>query len=300
LRPRIDHARDALARARQHYAEASATPMQGPAIRVHHLHGNSRLPSGEVPLPSFVPAGEERDRWLAHAAGEMGAAEAELNRLLELERELASISRALAELHRNIRSWLAEAAKLPRNLVQAGPSKMEVPAGDLPTVVEALRSELAAIQEQLAAVAAAPYPASDAKCAAAGLVDRLAAAGAPDCARAVGTGGEPALGRVTYPVVGTAPLFIENVAGLCVWALRDLIVDKINQAIDAAAGGDAGALDQATRDRETLRLKAESLRIERVEAAAIEQAEAAGQTISHRVNVDPRAYLGLSDETAPQ
>ena len=185
LRPRIDHAREALARARQHYAEVLATPTQGPALRVHHLHGNSRLPSGEVPLPSFVPAGEERDRWLAHAAGEMGAAEAELNRLLELERELASISRALAELHRNIRSWLAEAAKLPRNLVQAGPSKMEVPAGDLPTVVEALRSELAAIQEQLAAVAAAPYPASDAKCAAAGLVDRLAAAGAPDCARAV-------------------------------------------------------------------------------------------------------------------
>jgi len=246
-----------------------------------------------------VPAGEERDRIITRVAGELGAAEAELSRLPELERELAAVSRPITELRRNIFGWLGGASRWPRQRIQAGPSQIDVPSGDLRTVIEALRSELAAIQEQLAAIAAAPYPASASKLAATALVDRLAAAGAPNCALAVATGGEPALGRVTYPIVGTAPLFLQDTAGLVIWALRDLIVDKINHAIDAVAGDDAGALSQVERDRRSAELRERTLKLERVEVAAIEQAEAAGLAINHRVDVDPRAYLGLSDETAP-
>ena len=59
---------------------------------------------------------------------------------------------------------------------------------------------------------------------------------------------------------------------------------------------DAGALDDAERERRTADTLAAILRAERVDVALVDAARNEGRNIQYRENTDPRALLGLASE----
>jgi|GEM_PF-1718075 len=78
-----------------------------------------------------------------------------------------------------------------------------------------------------------------------------------------------------------------------IWALRDIIEERLLELIPDEL---PGSLTDAQRDKRLSELRTELLRIERIEEALIEQAEAEGRTVLRRPDADFRAVLGIEVE----
>lgn len=94
-------------------------------------------------------------------------------------------------------------------------------------------------------------------------------------------------------LTGVADDQIDVESTLC-WLFKDQIIAAVERAIDEDSD-DASALSDEERAARIAKAKADILKAERLEEAAIEFAAESGLVIPRRPDADPRAVLGLAD-----
>jgi len=175
------------------------------------------------------------------------------------------------------------------NLVAVDPSRLK---GNPLTAISRIRSELASLDKRLSSVELAYTPADVLKDRAFAEIDGIADAGAltvhpaSRSARPLDLARKFALGTVNGgTIVGTGG------AEVLVWLLRDQMKAAVSALIDTFP--QENAMSDDAREAEFRTIAAERLDLERLEEAFITQAEANGQTIPRRYNLDPRAFLEI-------
>jgi hypothetical protein len=155
--------------------------------------------------------------------------------------------------------------------------------------VETARTELAKINGQIAATEAAPDTAASIRKRMFDAVDAIAARGAVQV-RASSRDGDPArlAERLVLGIRGGS-LVGDGGASLFVWLLQDQIKAKLEAMIPDLPH----AMTADQRDQRLDQLRAEKLRVERIEEALISAAEAEGRTIDRRPDASPLAVLGI-------
>ncbi|CAO3416485.1 hypothetical protein [Azospirillum argentinense] len=81
------------------------------------------------------------------------------------------------------------------------------------------------------------------------------------------------------------------------WASADTIRAKLREAIQAEFEGVSDGISAPARAAEIQRIDAALLDLERVEEGLIERGEVSGLTMRRRPEADPRAVLGIYDES---
>lgn len=178
------------------------------------------------------------------------------------------------------------------DLVAVDPSRLK---GNPLTAISRIRSELASLDKRLSAVELAKVPADTLKMAAFAEIDTIADKGRISI-NARSRDGHP-LGLSDKIRINLTPhgpsvaLFGDAGAHFFTWLLRDELKSRVATMIDDLGIGD-GMSDDA-REAEFRTIAAERLDLERLEEAYIVSAEANGQTIPRRHDVDPRAFLEI-------
>ena len=206
------------------------------------------------------------------------------------------VAKAAARPLQAIEAWLEEHAGAEFQPDDPAPKLKRKTGEDWPTTAKRIRAELAELQAERHRVASAPMPAAEAKAAVRAEVETLAEAGTPD------VGGCLEGGAIRWPTKTLTrskdgPLVAWDVfdaRALLAWLNRDRLIERLEAEVDALAD-DTEALTDAERAKEDARLRAEILRVEREEEAAIVTAAAEGIAIPRRRNADPRAVLELAD-----
>jgi hypothetical protein len=91
------------------------------------------------------------------------------------------------------------------------------------------------------------------------------------------------------------PVYYHDPVALLAWMFGDDLIARIDEEIDAVAD-DGAALDDATRAQRIAAIDVEILECQREEEAATLAAIDAGIEIERRGDIDPRAFLNLSDD----
>lgn len=178
------------------------------------------------------------------------------------------------------------------DLVAVDPSRLK---GNPLVAVSKIRSELASLDKRLSVVELATVPVNALKEQAFAEIDAVAEKGRLSI-NTRSRGGAPLrladnLRINVVPHGSSVALFGDAGAHFFTWLLRDELKSKVATMIDDLGLGD-GLSDDA-REAEFRTIAAERLDLERLEEAFITQAEANGQTIPRRHDVDPRAFLEI-------
>lgn len=157
--------------------------------------------------------------------------------------------------------------------------------------IDEVRSQITAIDAETSRVDQAPIPAADIKRRIADLVDEFAGGGKPTI-RPRARDGVPA----NLPSLFSNHSFHEKITpeagtGFFVWLLRDLIVDRMNELVDATPTPDA--LSDDDRARLLVTLAARRFEAERKEEALILGAEGQGVVIARRRDANPFVVFEL-------
>ena len=219
----------------------------------------------------------------------IAACRAEHTRLLAEQEAAPIISTA------NILAWLKDqgdtqfvAAHTPNKI-----GRIEV----LAVALEKNRDAQAQVQDQLVAIESEPLTAADAKAAMRAEIEAMAESGQPNISPLFA--GQPIVWAtrqfLTHTLGGDHPhgvsTSIRDASALTVWINRELIINKLDQLIDAEATT-SGALSREERARELAERSANLLLLQRQEEAIIERLEAQGQVI-RRQCTDPLVLLGI-------
>ena len=216
--------------------------------------------------------------------------------------------RALAARDRAAEHWaqfafVAEAAHWLERMARLGAPRLEhfAPAApkvrDIPAEVERIRRELAGLDDAWRAAEDAPCPADDLLARAIAEIDTLAAQGALTLDPRSRGPAPLGLAKKLRPATTLAPggdvpglvLPGDGGGGLWAWLHRDALVARARELAEALPQD--GVLSDDQRDAEFNRIARQRLELERVEEALICAAEAQGQTIARRRDIDPRAVL---------
>ncbi|ABS13608.1 hypothetical protein [Brucella anthropi] len=178
------------------------------------------------------------------------------------------------------------------DLVAVDPSRLK---GNPVVAVTKIRSELASLDKRLSAVELANVPVNALKEQAFAEIDAVAEKGRLSI-NTRSRGGAPLrladnLRINVVPNGSSVALFGDAGAHFFTWLLRDELKSIVATMIDDLGIGD-GLSDDA-REAEFRTIAAERLDLERLEEAYIVSAEANGQTIPRRHDVDPRAFLEI-------
>ncbi len=178
------------------------------------------------------------------------------------------------------------------DLVVVDPSRLK---GNPVIAITRIRSELASLDKRLSVVELATVPVNALKEQAFAEIDAVAEKGRLSI-NTRSRGGAPLrladnLRINVVPHGSSVALFGNAGAHFFTWLLRDELKSKVATMIDDLALGD-GLSDDA-REVEFRTIAAERLDLERLEEAYIVSAEANGQTIPRRHDVDPRAFLEI-------
>lgn len=153
----------------------------------------------------------------------------------------------------------------------------------------------------------APYPGKDAKAAAKAQIIALGAAAQPDLDRCI----EHGLPIGFQTTVSTAlvhgtdkPATVSNATvdalGFFCWAMRDTIIARVEQELDAIAD-DAAAMSEKQREEALATINSDELEIHRRICALIWHTEMErGEIVDFAGNEPPMAVLGLRLVTAPR
>ncbi|QPA29259.1 hypothetical protein IR196_13710 [Brucella anthropi] len=175
------------------------------------------------------------------------------------------------------------------DLVAVDPSRLK---GNPLTAISRIRSELASLDKRLSSVELAYTPADVLKDRAFAEIDRAASKGElsvhPSSRSSEPLRLEDKLTISTYP---SGSLLGNGGANVLVWLLRDQMKAAVSALIDTFP--QENALSDDDREAEFRTIAAERLDLERLEEGFITQAEANGQTIPRRHDVDPRAFLEI-------
>lgn len=237
-------------------------------------------------------SGESTKERLAHVNAPVERARRTLQ-IASDARERASKRQAEFGFLETVEDWLNR-TPLDENLdlVVVDPSRLK---GNPLVAVSKIRSELASLDKRLSAVELANVPADTLKMAAFAEIDTIADKGRISI-NARSRDGHP-LGLSNKIRINLTPhgpsfaLFGDAGAHFFTWLLRDELKSRVATMIDDLGIGD-GLSDDA-REAEFRTIAAERLDLERLEEAYIVSAEANGQTIQRRYDIDARAFLEI-------
>lgn len=178
----------------------------------------------------------------------------------------------------------------------------ELRKGETPAdAIERARFRIRELNADAHRVRSAPWPVAQAKQRARREIEEYARVGAPNCLQMVEAPNLPIGWKRPFigdHVIGGRVVSVEgapDATALIFWLHRDLIIARIDAALDAIAD-DEHALTLAQRSEQMAVIERDKLAIEREEEAAIIAAGAAGLVILRRPDCDVRAVLGLSDD----
>ncbi|WP_025090241.1 hypothetical protein [Brucella intermedia] len=208
-------------------------------------------------------------------------------------RDRAAERQAAFAFLEGVETWLRRTATpgAPFREAKIDPALVKV-RGDSATEIAKVRARIERIEADFAKVEGAPTPAADLKARAFAEIDRIADAGALTVHPA-SRSGEP-LGLARKLAIGTGnngSIVGTGGADVLVWLLRDQLKAAVASQIDALP--QENALSDDAREAEFRAIAAERLDLERLEEAYVTQAEANGQTITRRYDLDPRAFLEI-------
>lgn len=163
------------------------------------------------------------------------------------------------------------------------------------TEIEKVRGQIQKLKDERQAIYDAPAPTSEALAIATGQIERIAEAGAIDVMPCVESG-RPFLGPDGLPLGGATVLEPRELLSLIVWLNKDALLKRLESEILSKAD-DRSALTNSDRIARLRANAAAILAAERVEEALVELGEADGKTIPRRGECDPRAILGLADNS---
>lgn len=219
---------------------------------------------------------------------------AEIAALRAKEEAASKASQAVFGPLQAIEDWIEDYAGAEFKTFDATPKMKRKASEDWSATAKRLRDEVAELQAERHRVASAPIPADEAKAAMRREIEALAEAGMPDVGRCLeGHSIRWPTKKLLGANGGLLVFDFLDVQALVAWLDRDRLIARLEDEIDAMADP-AEALTDAQRQKEDARLRAEVLRVEREEEAAISAAAAEGTTIPRRRNADPRAVLELA------
>ncbi|MGQ2903789.1 hypothetical protein [Neoaquamicrobium sediminum] len=179
---------------------------------------------------------------------------------------------------------------------------VELPAGDPAEIAERLAGRIGDVRAELADLDhAVPRKATVLK-RLPGLVEELAARGAP---RLEGAGAPDGRLRIAGPRViihaeparsgpGWKPTSDDALA-MQAWLAPDRVLEKLKADLETAYAHGPVELDAHEKQRRSRDLKAQILEAERVECAALwKQIDEGGEQVRFRPDTDPRAILGIA------
>jgi hypothetical protein len=189
----------------------------------------------------------------------------------------------------HVRQWLAS---LPPNAVlePAEPVTAKLRQNEtLAQAIERLRDEIAAAENNLRVVKAAPLLKSELKAAASLLVQQLAQRGRPKV-----SAGRDGL-KVAFTADPRADTFAhrDDIAALLCWQNQAAMVSAIEREIDALSETQP-AMSAAEQSKRASELAGQLLELERQEEALIDKAASEGVDIPRRENASPVAVLGIT------
>lgn len=279
------HAAYRAASDREQEARAELGLVSGMAgYRQAHLGFETTYPGTAQPKPSEAT----KDRLSAPveaAKRELQVASAARMRAAEKQDTFAYLDNVIAWLQRTATPGGAfREAKLDPSLVKV--------KGNIAAEVAKVRAHIAEAEEAFAKAENAPAPASDLKDRAFAEIDRIAARGALKIHPANRSAEPLALARKlaihsgnNNSIVGTGG------SDMIVWLMHEELRTKVSAMIDALP--QAGAMSDDEREKAFADLAAARLEQERIEEYLIATAEVDGHIIARRVDLDPRAFLGI-------
>lgn len=161
-------------------------------------------------------------------------------------------------------------------------------------VIAKIRDRVCHSRDAIQAAIDAPIHSARAKEIAAAMVERLAARARPNVLATIEGARDPVFPKPLL-IHALAEDLVDPLALSC-WLHKDTMIAALNREINEAAD-DSEALTDAQRAVRIASARAELLKAEREEEAAIEYAESIGIQVIRRVDADPRAVLGLADAT---
>jgi hypothetical protein len=177
-------------------------------------------------------------------------------------------------------------------LVQLAPAvELELKNGEtLDSKLNAVRSEIKKLQQELRQVRFAPLPVADQKELAMKFVAGLVNAGRPTIS----------FQRDQLQVQPRGDMVAAmDVLALVAWAAPAELLESLEREIDRLPASD-NALPAGERIARTTDIADRLLQLERLETALVERGCADGLPLLHRFDVDPRAFLGITVKAQAQ
>jgi len=221
-----------------------------------------------------------------------------VERIERLNGELKKLSAAQDSntLGFSVDELLDKLAQMNGKFVPVIPVQVKIENRSLTATLSSIRARQAQLRDQISEIENLPSSAAEAKAAAKAQIDAIAEKGAPD---AIGLlhGGQIAFqeemvigsghGNHQYSTVAQ----VKNAFALTVWLHRDLLLQKINEQIDAEAD-DKPAMTVDERTAKLDQLNKSLTRLLRDEEAIIMKIEEHGSVVP-RLHRDPLILLGV-------
>jgi hypothetical protein len=247
-------------------------------------------------LPDDDPRVVEQNRLIADAT-------ANLARLNVLADERSARAGQLGSLVSNVEEYLTtRLGKVATIKLHDGPVPTRKRSESIADAIERCRRRIRELVADRHAIASAPWHAAQAKARAKIEVEKLAARGEPNVLSLI----ESATGTIGWREqayvdarVGDRMLYAAGDAAalpLLCWLHRDALIAKINRQIDVIAD-DKAALTREQRNEKIKEIDGDLLAVERDEEFWVGTAIADGMNILRRSDADPRAVLGLGEES---
>ena len=226
--------------------------------------------------------------------------QADLAKMKARQQALSATAESAATLVNNIEAFVERARRLALTAAVTAVRRKGA------TVLEALdeiRAKIADEKDRLRAARVAPLPSSEAKAKAVGEIEALAERGRPDVTPVVDTGREigfPTRAGDHVSLSQRTAYASENdqidAVALVAWAFKEQLIAAIEREIDDNCD-DVSALSKEERDVAIASAVADQLRLEREEESLVIIAIDSGLQVQRRADADPRAVLGLTDES---
>ena len=159
-------------------------------------------------------------------------------------------------------------------------------------VVAAARNEIEELTSKLEAIDNAPLPVTEIKSRAATVVKNLATAGEPEIDGLL-VGVDEIRWPTNFILVGPQGFEAINTPAMLAWLFGDQILKKLHAVIDEEAERRAAPIPSKQRPMLREQIHEALLLANRIEEAAITEAEAGGSEIDRRGEADVRAVLGI-------
>jgi hypothetical protein len=249
------------------------------------------LHKAEIALTMYLRNPRTTHEEVARLEGRIAEARAELTRIGENRDSRWRRSQPIGQLVNRIGAYVTSTD--PRSIsLFDGPLPKRAKGVTASEAIATARQEIETLTARLAEIDNAPFPVSETKARAAGIVKALAETGAPEIDGLL-AGGTEVRWASDFALVGDRAVQITNAPALLAFLFPEALTKKIVSMIEEEAAEQEGAI--ASKERPVMKAQIHDalLVANRIEEAAIGEAEASGAEIDRRGDADVRAVLGI-------